>query len=204
MLNCLFFRIFSSVSFVSLYQTKAQRSGFCLELRSKGAERVMLSPARRYTRSGLCDEVVGMGFCPIFGIWQDAGTPATSQMRCWLLRRHKLHIPRPAASGRSRPFRCASSQNRNRVAGLRFCIFCARRRNVGFSCCAAHTPRSLLGKPHTAATRASRHGAGARHTRRVDRADCFHGQKIGTIGTFKGNPPFAVAAVGIRQNPFFS
>ena len=59
-------------------------------------------------------------------------------------------------------------------------------------------------KPHTAATRASRCGAGVRHTRRVDRADCFHGQKIGTIGTFKGNPPFAVAAVGIRQNPFFS
>ena len=80
-----------------------------------------------------------MGFCPIFGIWQDAGTPATSQMRCWLLRRHKLHIPRPAASGRSRPFRCASSQNRNRVAGLRFCVFCARRRNVGFFCRAAHT-----------------------------------------------------------------
>ena len=67
----------------------------------------------------------------------------------------------------------------------------------------AHT-RSRGTKPHTAATRASRRGAGARHTRRVDRADCFHGQKIGTIGTFKGNPPFAVAAVGIRQNPFFS
>ena len=67
----------------------------------------------------------------------------------------------------------------------------------------AHT-RSLLGKPHTAATRASRRGAGARRTRRVDRADCFHGQKIGTIGTFKGNPPFAVAAVGIRQNPVSS
>ena len=67
----------------------------------------------------------------------------------------------------------------------------------------AHT-RSLLGKPHTAATRASRHGAGVRHTRRVDCADCFHGWKIGTIGTFEGNPPFAVAAVGIRQNPFFS
>ena len=48
---------------------------------------------------------------------------------------------------------------------------------------------------HTAATRASRRAAGARHTRRVDRADCFHGQKIGTIGTFEGNPPFAVAAV---------
>ena len=66
--------------------------------------------------------------------------PATSQMRCWLLRRHKLHIPRPAASGRSRPFRCASSQNRNRVAGLRFCVFCARWRSVGFFGCAAHTP----------------------------------------------------------------
>ena len=64
MLNCLFFRIFSSVSFFSLYQTKAQRSGFCLELRSKGAERGMPSPAGRYTRSGLCDEVVGVGFCP--------------------------------------------------------------------------------------------------------------------------------------------
>ena len=81
---------------------------------------------------------VGTGFCPIFGIWQDAGTPATSQMRCWLLRRHKLHISRPAASGRSRPFRCASSQNRNRVAGLRFCIFCTRRRNVGFCYAIAH------------------------------------------------------------------
>ena len=71
----------------------------------------------------------------------------------------------------------------------------ARWRSVGFFGCAAHTPRSLLGKPHTAATRASRRDAGARHTRRVDRADLFHGRKIGTIGTFEGNPPFAVAAV---------
>ena len=68
-----------------------------------------------------------------------AALPQTRQTRCWLLRRHKLHIPRPAASGRSRPFRCASSQNRNRVAGLRFCVFCARRCNVGFFCRAAHT-----------------------------------------------------------------
>ena len=58
-------------------------------------------------------------------------------------------------------------------------------------------------KPHTAATRASRRGAGARRTRRVDRADCFHGQKIGTFGTLEGNPPFAVATVGICQNPVF-
>ena len=58
----------------------------------------------------------------------------------------------------------------------------------------AHT-RSWGAKPHTAATRASRRGAGARRTRRVDCADFFHGQKIGTFGTLEGNPPFAVAAV---------
>ena len=102
------------------------------------------------------------------------------------------------------PRRSGDSLRWTGVLHLYFPALPARRRNVGFSCCAAHTPRSLLGKPHTAATRASRRDAGARHTRRVDRADCFHGQKIGTIGTFKGNPPFAVAAVGIRQNPFFS
>ena len=44
-----------------------------------------------------------------------------------------------AQSAKAHPFRCASSQNRNRVAGLRFCIFCARWRNVGFSRCTAHT-----------------------------------------------------------------
>ena len=69
--------------------------------------------------------------------------------------------------------------------------------HVGATLAFPVAPRTHLqpGKPHTAATRASRRGAGARHTRRVDRADCFHGQKIGTIGTFEGNPPFAVAAV---------
>ena len=71
-----------------------------------------------------------------------------------------------------------------------------------FRLCRAHT-RCRGRKPHTAATRASRCGAGARHTRRVDRADYFHGRKIGTIGTFDRNPPFAVATVGIRQNPIF-
>ena len=183
MLNCLFFRIFSSVSFVSLYQTKAKRSGFCLELRSKGAERGMPSPARRYTRSGLCDEVVGVGFCPIFGIWQDAGTPATSQMRCWLLPNGRIF---PAAAG----FHCV---------GLAYCtcIFHVARTLAQrwlFLSRRART-RCRSGKPHTAATRASRRGAGARRTRRVDCADFFHGQKIGTFGTLEGNPPFAVAAV---------
>ena len=90
-----------------------------------------------------------------------------------------------------------------RIVSAFFCVArTAAQRWLLHRCCAHH--RSLLGKPHTAATRASRHGAGARHTRRVDRADCFHGRKIGTIGTFEGNPPFAVAAVGIRQNPVFS
>ena len=35
-------------------------------------------------------------------------------------RPRKLHIPRPAASGRSRPFRCSSSPNSKRFAGLLF------------------------------------------------------------------------------------
>ena len=90
-----------------------------------------------------------------------------------------------------------------RIVSAFFCVArTAAQRWLLHRCCAHH--RSLLGKPHTAETRASRRDAGARHTRRVDRADCFHGQKIGTFGTFEGNPPFAVAAVGIRQNPFFS
>ena len=65
-----------------------------------------------------------MGFCPIFGIWQDAGTPATSQMRCWLLPNGRIF---PAAAG----LLCALS--------LRFFALPARRCNVGFFCRAAHT-----------------------------------------------------------------
>ena len=84
-----------------------------------------------------------------------------------------------------------------------FRVACTSAQRWLLLCHRAHT-RSLPRKPHTAATRGSRRGAGARRTRRVDRADLFHGRKIGTIGTFEGNPPFAVAAVGIRQNPIFS
>ena len=147
---------------------------------------------------------VGMVFCPIWGIWRGVGTPATSQMRCWLLRRHKLHILRFRAERESSsiPLRLLSkSQSRCWIAILCFLRTSAQR--WLFPLCRTHT-RCRDRKPHTAATRASRRGAGARHTHRGDCADCFHGQKIGTIGTFKGNPPFAVAAVGIRQNPFFS
>ena len=67
---------------------------------------------------------VGTGFCPIWGIWQGAGTPATSQMRCWLLPNGRIF---PAAAG----LLC--------VLNLRFSALPARRRNVGFCTAAAHT-----------------------------------------------------------------
>ena len=139
---------------------------------------------------------VGTGFCPTLGIWQGAGTPATSQMRCWLLRRHKLHILRFRAERESSsiPLRLLY-QLKPALLGfswLEIARTSAQRRPL--LCCCTHT-RSQGRKPHTAATRASRRGAGARHTRRVDCADYFHGWKIGTFGTLERNPPLAVAAV---------
>ena len=65
--------------------------------------------------------------------------------------------------------------------------------------CCAHT-RCRGRKPHTAATRASRRGAGARPAGRVDRVDFPHGGKIGTFGTSERDQPLAVAAVGLNQN----
>ena len=106
-------------------------------------------------------------------------------MRCWLLRRHKLHIPRPAASGRSRPFRCASSQNRNRVAGLRFCIFCARRRNVGFSRCAAHTLAVGAKAAHSGDTRLTA----------ANGACC---ERVQGCKLFKVLPPYPLALASAR------
>ncbi len=81
-----------------------------------------------------------------------------------------------------------------RIAPAFFCVARPSAQRGLLYRCRAHT-RRLCEKPHTAATRGSRRGAGARHTHRVDCADLFHGRKIGTIGTLKGNPPFAVAAV---------
>ena len=46
--------------------------------------------------------------------WRD------SNCRSAGIRPRKLPIPRPAASGRSRPFRCSSSPNSKRFAGLLF------------------------------------------------------------------------------------
>ena len=193
MLNCLFFRIFSSVSFVSLYQTKAQRSGFCLELRSKGAERGMPSPAGRYTRSGLCDEVVGVGCCPQTAFGGQPGHRRLAKCDAGSFVGTSSISFTSAQSAKAHPFRCASSQNRNRVVGLRFCVFfrTLAQRWLLHRCC-AHT-RRLGGKPHTAATLASRRAAGARHTRRVDRDDFFNGWKIGTIDPFQADEALSVA-----------
>ena len=82
-----------------------------------------------------------------------------------------------------------------------FVIF-ARRRNVGFCAAAAHT-RRLGRKPHTAATRASRRGAGVLPADRVDRVDVSHGGKIGTFDTPERDQPLSVAAVGLYKNSVF-
>ena len=58
-------------------------------------------------------------------------------------------------------------------------------------------------KPHTAATRASRRGAGARRTRRVDRVDFFHGGKIGTIDPFQADQPLSVTLSERYENAVF-
>ena len=70
----------------------------------------------------------GYGLLPANSIWQGAGVPATSQMRCWLLPNGRIF---PAAAG----LLCV---------GLAYCAcvfftLSARWRNVGFSRCAAHT-----------------------------------------------------------------
>ena len=63
----------------------------------------------------------------------------------------------------------------------------------------AHT-RSWGAKPHTAATCASRRGAGTLLADRVDRGDFSHGGKIGTFGTPERDQPLSVAAVDLDQN----
>ena len=153
----------------------------------------MPSPAGRYTRSGLCDEVVGMGFCPQTAFGRkpvsrrlakcDAGSFVGASSISF-------------ASARARKLIHSAAPPLKIAIALLDCDFvlCTSAQRWLFLLCRAHT-RCRGRKPHTAATRASRCGAGVRHTRRVDCADCFHGWKIGTIGTFERNPPLAVAAV---------
>ena len=130
----------------------------------------------------------GCGLLPANSIWQGAGGPATSQMRCWLLPNGRIF---PAAAG----LLC--------VLNPRFSALPARRRNVGFSRCAAHTTRCRGRKPHTAATRASRRGAGARPANRVDRVDVSHGGKIGTIDPFQADQPLSVTLSERYENAVF-
>ena len=77
----------------------------------------------------------------------------------------------------------------------------AQRGALRHSC--AHT-RSRGKKPHTAATRASRRAAGARHPRRVDRGDFFHGGKIGTIDPFQADEALSVTLSERDENTVFS
>ena len=86
--------------------------------------------------------------------------------------------------------RCGGDSLRFEPALFRVARTSAQCGALRHSC--AHT-RSLGKKPHTAATRASRRAAGARHTRRVDRGDFFHGGKIGTIDPFQADQAFSVA-----------
>ncbi len=76
----------------------------------------------------------------------------------------------------------------------------AQRGALWHSC--AHI-RSRGAKPHTAATRASRRGAGSLPAGRVDRVDVSHGGKIGTIGPFQANQPLSVALSERYQNAVF-
>ena len=184
--------VFSHISSIFRFphQTKAQRSGFCLELRSKGAERGMPFPAGRYTRSGLCDEVVGTGCCPIFGIWQDADFRRLAKCDAGFVGTSSISFA-SAPSAKAHPFRCASSQNRNRVAGLRFCVFCARRRNVGFSCCAAHTPAA--GAQSRTQRRHAPHGAA--------QARCSPTGSIGSIFPTAGRSALSALRSEISRFP---
>ena len=84
----------------------------------------------------------GCGLLPANGIWQGAGTPATSQMRCWLLPNGRIF---PAAAG----ILC--------VLNPRFFALPARRCNVGFFCRAAHT--LAVGAESRTQRRHAAHGA---------------------------------------------
>ena len=58
------FVVLTSFSFLHFSQTEAQRSGFCLELRSKRAARGMPTPVGRSEQSGLCNVASGCGLLP--------------------------------------------------------------------------------------------------------------------------------------------
>ena len=150
MLNCLFFRIFSSVRMKWVWAS-ARFEAFGRE------------PGHR--RLAKCDAGSFVGTSSI--------SFASAQ------------------SAKAHPFRCASSQNRNRVAGLRFCVFCARWRNVGFSRCAAHT--LAVGAESRTQRRHAAHGA--------VQAVCPPTGSIGTIISTVGRSAPSTLFRQMRRSP---
>ena len=116
----------------------------------------MPSPAGRYTRSGLCDEVVGVGCCPQTAFGGEPGHRRLAKCDAGSFVGTSSISFASAQSAKAHPFRCASSQNRNRVAGLRFCVFAHVGATWGFAALLRTHTRCRGRKPHTVATRASR------------------------------------------------
>ena len=86
----------------------------CNDIKKRPAGR---KPRRR--RGGTAPEGREEAFQPLFLCAAKKKPLAVKRKRQrGRLRRNKLHIPHPAASGRSRPFRCSSFSHANRFAGF--------------------------------------------------------------------------------------
>ena len=134
---------------------------------------------------------VGTGFCPIGAFGRTPG--------------HRRLAKCDAGSSRTGGFfppRRGFSALDWRIAPVFSCVARTSVQRGLFRLRRAHT-RNWGAKPHTAATRASRRGAGALLPDRVDRVDFSHGGKIGTFGTPERDQPLSVAAVDLDQNPVF-
>ena len=134
---------------------------------------------------------VGTGFCPQTAFGRKPGVWRLAKCDAGSSRTGGLFPPRrdfSALGWRIAPvFSCVAHTSANRGLLLRH---------------RAHT-RRLGRKPHTAAARASRCAMGARHTRRVDRVDFFHGGKIGTIDPFQADQPLPVTLSERYENAVF-
>ena len=151
----------------------------------------MPSPAGRYTRSGLCDEVVGVGFCPQTAFGREPVRRRLAKCDAGSSRTGGFFPPRRGFTALG--WRIVPVFSRvARTSAQRGAVWHTR----------AHT-RSLLRKPHTAATRASRCAPGVRHTRRVDRVDFLHGGNIGTIDPFQADQPLSVTLSERYENAVF-
>ena len=114
----------------------------------------MPSPAGRYTRSGLCDEVVGMGFCPQTAFGGEPGHRRLAKCDAGsFVGTSSISLAPPQAAGL---VHSAAPPLKIAIA-LLDCDFvlCTSAQRWLFLLCRAHT-RCRGRKPHTAATRASR------------------------------------------------